>query len=273
MDANLITDAMLARLPSPITGAAARALGTRPRHLRRLRLGLADGAQTTLHVADHDLRRVTPRVVRFAHPTPLERWCREHRTAEAIVGGFFVRPGGMPLGELRTSGIARSAVPFDDPWGEKRGCLHVAGDHVALARRDELHSEPPGDLLQAGPLLVRDGEVCVEGDPEGFSAGQSQFDSDITAGRYPRAALGLVPGGRLLAVACDGRADDEAGLTIRELAEALVALGARAGLNLDGGGSTSLVCGGRLRNVPREEHGVALAAGRAVSTAVTFVPR
>ena len=40
-----------------------------------------------------------------------------------------------------------------------------------------------------------------------------------------------------------------------ELAEALVALGARTALNLDGGGSTSLVCAGRLRNVPREDHG------------------
>ena len=41
-------------------------------------------------------------------------------------------------------------------------------------------------------------------------------------------------------------------------------------LNLAGGGSTSLVCAGALRNVPREEHGVVLAGGRAVSTAVTF---
>jgi hypothetical protein len=273
MDANLITDAMLARLSSPLHGAAARALGTRPRHLQRLRLDLADGAQTTLHVATHDLRRVTPRVVRLAHPAPLQRWCREHGVGEAIVGGFFVRPGGMPLGALRTSGIARPALPFDEPWGAVRGCLHVVGDRVALARRDELDAEPPGDLLQAGPLLVRDGRSCVAGDPEGFSAGQGQFDSDITAGRYPRAALGLAPGGRLLAVACDGRADDEAGLTMAELAEALVVLGAHAGLNLDGGGSTSLVCAGRLRNVPREEHGVALAGGRAVSTAITFVPR
>jgi exopolysaccharide biosynthesis protein len=74
-------------------------------------------------------------------------------------------------------------------------------------------------------------------------------------------------------VACDGRADDEAGLRLGELAEALVALGARSALNLDGGGSTSLVCGGRLRNVPREEHGVALAGGRPVSTAIAFTRR
>jgi hypothetical protein len=76
MRATLTTEAMLARLPSPLSGAAARALGSRPRHLQRLRVELNDGVATTLHVATHDLRRVTPRVVRFTHPTPLERWCR-----------------------------------------------------------------------------------------------------------------------------------------------------------------------------------------------------
>jgi len=264
---------MAARLPSPLASAAARALGTRPRHLQRLRLDLRDGAATTLHVATHDLRRMVPRVVRLAQPTPLERWCREHRIAEAIVGGFFVRPAGTPLGDLRTSGIARTARPFDPPWDGVRACLHIAGGRVSIARRDELAPAPAGDLLQAGPLLVRDGQPCVDGDPEGFSAGQRQFDSDITAGRYPRAALGLTPDNRLLAVACDGRADDESGLTLAELAEALLALGARAALNLDGGGSTSLVCGGRLRNVPREDHGIVLAGGRSVSTVIAFTPR
>jgi hypothetical protein len=264
---------MAARLQSSLASAATRALSVRPPHLEGHRVVLHDGAATTVHVATHDLRRTVPRVVRLPAPTPLERWCREHGVTEAIVGGFFVRPVGTPLGELRTSGIARAALPFDAPWGDVRACLHVVGGHVGLARRDELPAEPAGDLLQAGPLLVRDGAPCVDGDVEGFSAGQGQFDSDITAGRYPRAALGLAANGRLLAVACDGRADDEAGLTLAELAETLVALGARAALNLDGGGSTSLVCAGRLRNVPREDHGVVLAGGRPVSTVVAFTPR
>ena len=264
---------MDARLRSPIASAAARALGTRPRHLQRLRLELADGAATTLHVATYDLRLTMPRVHRLAQPTPLERWCRAHRVNEAIVGGFFVRPGGMPLGELRTSGIVRATEPFEAPWDGVRACLHVSGNRIAIARRAALPAEPTGDLLQAGPLLVDDGRPCVDGDAEGFSAGQRQFDSDITAGRYPRAALALTPNRRMLAVACDGRADDEAGLTLAELAEALTALGAHVALNLDGGGSTSLVCGGRLRNTPREEHGIVLSGGRPVSTVIAFTPR
>ena len=64
------------------------------------------------------------------------------------------------------------------------------GAQVAIGRRSDLAVSPAGDLLQAGPLLVRGGAV-VHGDAEGFSAGSHQFDSDITAGRHPRAAIGL----------------------------------------------------------------------------------
>ena len=71
---------------------------------------------------------------------------------------------------------------------------------------------------------------------------------------------------------CDGRARDQAGLTLAELATALVERGAEEAINLDGGGSTSLVVGGRLRNRPREEHGVRLPGGRPIATAIAFVP-
>jgi Phosphodiester glycosidase len=255
------------------TPARARTSSRRPRHLSAHRLTLAGGAQTTLHVAEHAVATTSVRVVRVG--ARLEAWCAAKGVEEAIVGGFFVRGGSQeytPLGELRTRGIARRTVPFDPPWGAQRACVHSARGEVRIARRPDLPAAPRGDLLQAGPLLVAGGRVALDDGVEGFSAGSRQFDSDITAGRYPRAALALA-GDRLLAVACDGRSDDEAGLTLSELAEALVALGAVDALNLDGGGSTSLVCAGRLRNVPREQHGIVLAGGRPVATALAFVPR
>jgi exopolysaccharide biosynthesis protein len=98
-----------------------------------------------------------------------------------------------------------------------------------------------------------------------------QFDSDITRGRYPRAAL-AVTDERLLLIACDGRTGRDAGMTLSELASALVKLGATDALNLDGGGSASLVYDGRLRNRPREEHGVDLLEGRAIVTAIALRP-
>ena len=244
--------------------------GRLPRHVRRETIRLRDGARTTLYVASYPLARTRVRVVRLAQPTPLAAWCHATGTSDALVGGFFARPHGTPLGELRQSGVERRHVAFDAPWDDLRACVHVAGDGVRIARRDQIAAAPEGDLLQAGPLLVDRGRVTCADDVEGFAAGARQFDSDITDGRYPRAALAVARRGRLLAVACDGRADDEAGLKMVELAEALIALGAVTALNLDGGGSTSLVAGGRLCNIPRESHGVELSGGRPISTALAF---
>jgi hypothetical protein len=250
-------------------------------HLRRLRLKLADGAHTTAHVASYPLERFELGVRLLPGPTPLEAWCRADGVEEAMVGGFYVRSlstgggvaaAGTPLGELRTHGVLRDSLPFSAPWDARRACVHApAPGQVQIARREDLPTEPIGDLLQSGPLLVRDGRPVDHAD-EGFSVGADQFDSDITIGRYPRAALGC-DGEQLIALACDGRADDEAGLTLDELGTVLIQLGARDALNLDGGGSTSLVCGGILRNVPRESHGVPLTGGRPIATALVFASR
>jgi hypothetical protein len=239
---------------------------------RSVRVRLADGAATTVHVACHDPRETDIRIVRLHRPAPLAAFCAEHGLTDALVGGFYRRPDLLPLGELRTRGILRRHEPFTAPYGAVRAALHVSAAGVAIAPRDALPAAPPGDLLQAGPMLVRGGR-SVTGDAEGFSAASHQFDSDIMAGRHPRAAIGLTAAGALLAVACDGRADDEAGLTMGELATALLDLGAVDAMNLDGGGSTSLVCHGVLRNTPRESHGVALPGGREVSTAIVFSRR
>jgi hypothetical protein len=239
---------------------------------RRLRLG--DGAETTIHVARFERRAFDLRVVVLDPPSTVQQWCRRTGAEHAIVGGFYMRPGGPALGDLWVAGRALPTEPFDAPWHDERACVHVSDGAVRLAARRELGEVARGDLLQAGPMLVDGGCSLVAGgaDREGFSAGARQFDSDITSGRYPRAALGL-SGRQLIAAVCDGRADDEGGLTMAELAEAMVGLGADQAINLDGGGSASLVVGGSLVNTPREEHGIELVGGRAVATALHFAPR
>lgn len=242
--------------------------------VRSTRLELADGARTMVHVACHDAATTELRVAVLRGQARLEPWCAARGVEEALVGGFFTRPDGLPLGEVRTRGVARRFVAFDAPWNNVRACVHVRGGVASIAARSELPAAPPGDLLQAGPLLVRDGAIVFRRgrDLEGFSAGESQFDSDITDGRYPRAALGLADG-RMFAVACDGRSRHDAGLTLEELAALMAALGCSSALNLDGGGSTSLVSGGRLRNRPRRSWERPEAGGRPVSTALLFLPR
>jgi hypothetical protein len=254
---------------APIPGFALR----RPT-LERRRLRLADGALTTLHVARFARAEFGLRVAMLQPCSTVRAWCRRSGAEHAIVGGFYMRPGGPALGDLWIEGRALPTEPFDAPWHRQRACVHVAGGEVRLAARDELGDVPHGDLLQAGPMLVAAaGSLIRDGvDAEGFSAGSGQFDSDITAGRYPRAALGLAAA-ETIAVVCEGRADSDAGLTMAELAGALVELGAQEAINLDGGGSASLVVGGSLVNTPREEHGLELEGGREVATVLHFAPR
>lgn len=241
---------------------------------RTFRRRLADGSATTVHAAAYRRDRVDLRVVALEEPEPLEGWCRRAGVGDALVGGFFVTPVGTPLGDLWVAGARRASVPFDPPFGAERSCVAVDGRRVRLDGRRRLPARPRGDLLQAGPLLVRDGRPALRDgdDPEGFSAGRAQFDSDICAGRHPRAALGLSRSA-MLAVVCDGRADGESGLTLGELAALMADLGSRRAINLDGGGSAALVAGGRLLNAPREAEGTAIPGGRAIATALAFTAR
>jgi Phosphodiester glycosidase len=227
-----------------------------------------------VYVACHDPARTEIRVTVLPGQQRLEAWCAARGVREALVGGFFTRPDGLPLGEVRTGGVERRYAPFDPPWHAVRSCVHVEGGVARLARRDRLPPAPRGDLLQAGPMLVTGGAVVFDrdADTEGFRAGAHQFDPDITDGRHPRAALGLADG-RILAVATDGRAIDDAGLTLGELASVMRDLGCRQAINLDGGGSTTLISGGTMRNVPRGDWETPEPGGRPVSTALLFVPR
>jgi hypothetical protein len=94
------------------------------------------------------------------------------------------------------------------------------------------------------PMLVRDGRVLTDVD----SAGNAGF-----RGVNPRTAVGLADGGRrLFLVTVDGRQPGfSVGISLRDLAELMRELGATDALNLDGGGSTTLVVadsmGGTLR--------------------------
>jgi exopolysaccharide biosynthesis protein len=122
-------------------------------------------------------------------------------------------------------------------------------------------------------MLVAGGRSLIDGeDREGFSAGAAQFDSDITAERHPRCALGLSRT-ELLAVACDGRRTGvDAGLDLAELARLMISLGSEDAINLDGGGSATLVHRGHLLNRPYSSVDQPAPESRPVVTALLFAP-
>jgi exopolysaccharide biosynthesis protein len=245
-----------------------------PIDYRLWRRALPDGTVTTVYAVLCPLRRANVRVVAFPRPQRLDVWCRSAGIEEAVVGGFFVRDPYRPLGEVWAAGRAVRHEPVPEAYAPRRACLVSDGDGVRIVARGEAPERPDGDLLQAGPLLVADGAVAFdpEADHEGFSAAAEQFDSDITQDRHPRAAFGLCDD-TLLVVACDGRRTNvDAGLSMLELAGVMVELGARRAINLDGGGSTTLVHRGHLLNRPYSDQDQPAPQTRRVVTALALEP-
>ena len=236
------------------------------------RQGLADGEVTTMYAVRYPRRSTRARVAYFPQPERLDVWCRRNGVAEAVVAGFFRRDPYLPLGELWIDGTQVQHEPIAAPYAARRASVLIDDGGVRLVERAAAPPHPVGDLVQAGPLLVADGRIVFDGvaDREGFSAGAAQFDSDITDGRYPRAALG-VSSESLVTVACDGRrANVDGGLTLVELAHAMVELGAESAINLDGGGSTTLVHRGHLLNRPYSTQDQPAPESRGIVTALAF---
>jgi phosphodiester glycosidase len=239
------------------------------------RHALADGEVTTVYAVRYPRQSTRARVVYFPRTEHLDVWCRRNGVDEAVVGGFFLRDPYRPLGELWIGGRPARHEPVAAPYAHRRGSVVIDDGVVQLVERAAAPARPPGDLLQAGPLLVADGAIVFDRDDdrEGFSAGAAQFDSDITEGRYPRAALGI-SADSLVAVACDGRRSNvDGGLSMLELAAALVELGAESAINLDGGGSTTLVHRGHLLNRPYSSQDQPAPASRPVVSALAFERR
>jgi hypothetical protein len=237
------------------------------------RVRLADGLETTVYIVRYPRAATEVRALAFPEPRRLDHWCAEHGHAEAMVAGFFVRDPYRPLGEVRIGGTALEYEAIAPPWQPRRACVHMDGE-VRLAARSALPPAPPGDLIMAGPMLVADGSSLVDGeDREGFSAGSAQFDSDITVERHPRCALG-VSETEVLAVCCDGRRTGvDGGLDLGELARLLISFGADRAINLDGGGSATLVHRGHLLNRPYSSQDQPAPESRPVVTALIFEPR
>jgi len=107
------------------------------------------------------------------------------------------------------------------------------GDSVRM--EVALHPFHPMEALGGRPLLLRDSAVVAGLD----TAGGAGF----AAGRHPRTAVGIARDGRrLMLVVVDGRQKPYSdGMTLREVADVMRALGARDAINLDGGGSTTMV--------------------------------
>lgn len=202
--------------------------------------------------------------------TTTEQFARDEHCQLAVNANFFswhkVKPFAEPVGLVVRDGVvlspSRKHEGLDDP------ALVFLKDGRARVIEGRL---PPMDQVrhavagvgatgsQPGSLLVTDGRN---------TAGTARVAPNV---RHPRTAAGVDREGKVLTlIVVDGRQPEwSIGATLPELADWLIELGVDDAVNLDGGGSTSLVyvdpqTGRVIANRPSGK------AWRAVSTSLGF---
>ena len=133
----------------------------------------------------------------------------------------------------------------------------MAGSGAVDVRYGLVPDRGPLDLVVGGwPRLVADGR-SVAAAADSLEGTFPQF----SARRYARSAVAVTRDtATLLLVAVDGvpRGADSGpsvGMTLVEFADLLISLGAFQALNLDGGGSTTLLVRDRVVNTPTDPEG------------------
>lgn len=141
----------------------------------------------------------------------------------------------------------RTRQPMDWLMVDRRWLSRVGRRPVLVVREDGSASIMAPRLAYAsalvhaiggGPTLLSGGRLALSGWPRSMG------------GRAPRTAVGVDGDGSVLLLTIDGRRRGSVGATIREEARYMAALGARAAINLDGGGSSTMVVRSEVVNVP-----------------------
>lgn len=134
----------------------------------------------------------------------------------------------------------------------KGGLYVLKGDVLARWERD-IEAE---DVVTTGPVLMAGGAL------------EPIRVDDFNTRRNPRTAVGRRADGTVLLVVADGRNERAAGLSMVELQQLMSALGCEDAVNLDGGGSTTMVVRGAVVNHPSDNRQFDAGGERPVANAI-----
>ena len=155
----------------------------------------------------------------------------------ATIGGIHVsstRPIAADSAVLTANGVAAYALRH----------LKV-GDQLRLQTAMDPNVGEIRMAIGGGPRLVRNGQISVENRIE-------RFADSFAHRRHPRTGIGL-RNNTVVMVTVDGRQPGYSdGMTLYEFAQLFLDLGCRDAVNLDGGGSTTMVVRNRIVNSPSD---------------------
>lgn len=151
----------------------------------------------------------------------------------AINGGPFDMNTGACMGTVVSNDViiqVNDTAGFASFGVSKTNNKLVFGDITSTIIKDNNLSEVISGFI--GPLLIANNQVIESG-------------STLIAQRQ---AIGIDKDGRILFLTVDGAESQDRGMTINELGQHFLDLGAITALNLDGGGSTSTFYNGETIN-------------------------
>ena len=205
----------------------------------------------TYHVADIELSDATVLRSAFAQNqfgeniTDLVSTIAEDNGAVFAVNGDYYgfRDSGIVIRNgvvYRDQGAREGLVFYED------GTVEVYDETETTAA--ELLADGAWNTLSFGPAVVADGAVVDGIDDVEID---TNFGNHSIQGEQPRTAIGVIDENHLVIVVVDGRDTGYSrGVTMTELAEIMVSLGATTAYNLDGGGSSEMWFDGEVVNQP-----------------------
>jgi hypothetical protein len=182
-------------------------------------------------------------------------WFQVVVTEKSGLLGPLQKPTGIPEDGMVLSAHGKAKRFADRHIGE--------GDTLNLMLRLPPVKDPIYTLVGGIPRIIRDGKISIEHLEENLY-------EEFRTTRHPRTAVAFdKTKDTLYLMAVDGRQPRHSvGMSLDELADYLKKLGAYQALNLDGGGSTTMMVRGKVVNKPSDVTGE-----RAVSNALLIVTR
>lgn len=115
--------------------------------------------------------------------------------------------------------------------------------------KNSFKSYRPGEDVVAGvPQLIKNGKIDITWE-------QEKTNLKFVETLHPRTAVAQLRGSGFLMITVDGRSESSGGISLNDLADYLLSLGAINAMNLDGGGSSTMFLDGKVVNHPSDKEG------------------
>lgn len=164
------------------------------------------------------------------------------------------RSEDMLMGAAVSDWTGTPRLPIGTHWLVMRGDFWESVTSRDTSSIETIYNGPltlPEQIIGGGPMLVQGARMVVDS----MAVVEGVAESFLTT-RHPRSAIGWNADQSIIwLVVVDGRQEHSAGMSLQELSQFFLKIGATEALNLDGGGSSAIIADGKVLNSPSDPTG------------------